>query len=99
MGHVLGARLAPKSGRPNKHFPYLSKCPAVPGIAPGPSANRLELLDRVAALGLIKRLGSVERVTDQNVKGVFRFSPKGGSRNPNLGDGQQRSDKEPPDKG
>ena len=78
---------------------YVMECPAVPGVIPGPRASRLELLERVAALGLVKRLGTVERVTDQIVKGVFRFSPKGGSGDPKLGDGQQRSDKEPPDKG
>ena len=46
---------------------YMSECKAIPGGPVLETASRKDLINRVAALGLVKRLGKVDRVSFDDV--------------------------------
>ena len=76
---------------------YLKVCPGIPGDIMKAGATRLEILERVAALSLVKRLGQIEKVSQRLVHDVFKFSRRKENAGSSIVDGQQRSIKEPPD--
>ena len=55
---------------------YVKKCPAVPGTANLGTMNRKEILERIAALSLIKKVGKLCETTNRDVKRVFVFTGK-----------------------
>ena len=86
------------SGKGDKNH-YLYTCCGVPGKPATPDSTREELLARIAAIGLRKRLGATDTITD-TIVGVATDAPiavetTSGSNETRL----PRSDKEPPDKG
>ena len=78
-----------------KHH-YMMYCEAIPGPKLS-GENRKDILNRVAALSLVKKLSSMGSHTENVVNGVFHFTARRASPDPDLRDGQQRSDREPPD--
>ena len=78
---------------------YLYTCGGVPGKPATPDSTREQKLARIAAIGLRKRLGATDTITD-TIVGMVRPVPIAvETASPPHEECMQRSDKEPPDKG
>ena len=58
----------------NRKEHYVKICPAVPGAVPSGRYSRKEILERIASLALIKKVGKSCISTNKDVKRVYVFT-------------------------